>query len=211
MISKIDKNSVNFFNGSSDKETRALGLEVGDIVSFDPRFTVTETGYIKSRFLDDKLSSSILLAYAKQLKEENILPGRRVYLYFTVYEEVGHGSAAYCPADVTEVIAVDMGCVGKGIRCDEHQVSICAKDSHGPSSYDLVSGLVAAAKDAEIDYAIDVYPFYGSDADGALRAGYDVRHCVIGAGVSASHGYERSHVDGLANTYDLVSAYIGKV
>lgn len=161
-------------------------------------------------FLDDKLSSSILLAYAKQLKEENRTPGRRVYLYFTVYEEVGHGSADYCPADVTEVIAVDMGCVGKGITCQEHQVSICAKDSHGPSSYELVSGLVAAAKEAGVDYAIDVYPFYGSDADVALRAGYDVRHCVIGAGVSASHGYERSHMDGLSNTYDLVSAYIGR-
>ena len=149
------------------------------------------------------------LAYAKQLKDEQRTPARRVYLYFTVYEEVGHGAAVFCPADVTEVIAVDMGCVGKGIACDEHQVSICAKDSHGPSSYELVTGLVDAAKANHVDYAIDVYPYYGSDADCALRVGYDVRHCVIGAGVSASHGYERSHCDGLANTFDLLAAYIG--
>ena len=194
---------------SSAAETRVLGIENGDFVSFDPRFTVTASGYIKSRFLDDKLSSSILLAYAKQLKDEQRTPARRVYLYFTVYEEVGHGAAVFCPADVTEVIAVDMGCVGKGIACDEHQVSICAKDSHGPSSYELVTGLVDAAKANGVDYAIDVYPYYGSDADCALRAGYDVRHCVIGAGVSASHGYERSHCDGLANTFDLLAAYIG--
>ena len=194
---------------ASAGETRGLGIENGDFVSFDPRFTVTSSGYIKSRFLDDKLSSSILLAYAKQLKEENRTPARRVYLYFTVYEEVGHGAAVFCPPDVTDVIAVDMGCVGKGIACTEHQVSICAKDSNGPSSYELLSALVETAKTAGVDYAIDIFPFYGSDADCALRAGFDVRHCVIGAGVSASHGYERSHRDGLANTFDLLAAYIG--
>lgn len=190
------------------EQTRALGIEVGDFVSFDPRFTITDSGYIKSRHLDDKLSSSILLAYAKKLSEEGRQPTRRVYLHFTVYEEIGHGACAYCPADVTEVIAVDMGCVGKGITCTEHQVSICAKDSSGPSSYELVTALVDTAKAAKVDYAIDVYPFYGSDADAVLRSGYDVRHCVIGAGVAASHGYERSHKDGLVNTYHLVAAYV---
>ena len=191
----------------SAEQTRALGIEVGDYVSFAPRFTVTESGYIKSRHLDDKLSSSILLAYAKMLKEECKQPVRRIYLHFTMHEEIGHGAAAFCPADVTEVIAVDMGCVGKGITCTEHQVSICAKDSNGPSDYQMVTKLVNAAKEKGIDYAIDIYPFYGSDADAVLRAGYDVRHCVIGAGVSASHGYERSHKDGLVNAYDLIVAY----
>ena len=192
----------------TDRETAALGIETGDIVSFDPRFTVTESGYIKSRFLDDKLSSSILLAYAKMLKDEQIQPKRRIYLHFTAFEEVGHGAAAWCPADVTEVIAVDMGCVGKGVSCDERMVSICAKDSHGPSHYGLVSKLVEAAKGSGIHYAVDVYPRYGSDVDQMLKAGWDVRHCVIGAGVYASHGYERSHKDGLANTFDLLYAYI---
>ena len=189
--------------------TRALGIEVGDFVSFEPRFRITDSGYIKSRHLDDKLSASILLAYARYLKEENIRPGRKVYLHFTVYEEIGHGASAYCPKDVTDVLAVDMGCVGKGISCTEHTVSICAKDSRGPSSYEMVTGLVAAAKKNGVAYAIDVYPFYGSDADAVLSAGFDVRHAVIGAGVAASHGYERSHTDGLAATFDLIAAYVG--
>jgi len=193
---------------ASAQQTRQLGIEVGDYVSFAPRFTVTSSGYIKSRHLDDKLSSCILLAYAKMLRDEGIQPARKTYLHFTVYEEIGHGASAYCPEDVTEVLAVDMGCVGKGICCTEHQVSICAKDSAGPCSNKMVTKLVGIAKNEGIDYAIDVFPFYESDADAVLKAGFDVRHCVIGAGVSASHGYERSHRDGLANTFDLVSAYI---
>lgn len=161
----------------------------GDFVCFDPRTTVTKTGYIKSRFLDDKLSVGILLGYAKYLKEENITTERMVYQHITVYEEVGHGGAASIPEGVTEVISVDMGCVGDGLSCKETQVSICAKDSRGPYNYDVVTGLIKAAKDNDLDFAVDVYPYYGSDADVALTAGYDVRHGLIGAGVYASHGY----------------------
>lgn len=189
-------------------ETRALGIAVGDFVSFDPRTTITESGYIKSRFLDDKLSSAILLTLAKQLKEAKLAPKRRVYLHFTVYEEVGHGAAASVPPGVSEILAVDMGCVGEGLSCDETMVSICAKDSAGPSSYEMVNTLVEIAKEKQLPYGLDVYPQYGSDADAALRAGYDMRHCVVGAGVNASHGYERSHVEGLAATYDLVLGYL---
>ncbi len=194
---------------NSKEDTEKLGISVGDIVCFDPRTRVTESGYIKSRFLDDKLSVGILLGYAKYLKEEGIEPARQVYQYITVYEEVGHGGAASIPADVKEVLAVDMGCVGEGLTCDERKVSICAKDSHGPYNYDVVTGLVVAAKNAELDYAVDVYPHYGSDADAALDAGYDVRHGLIGSGVYASHGYERSHKDGVKSTFRLICEYIG--
>ena len=180
-----------------------------DFVCFDPRTTVTKTGYIKSRFLDDKLSVGILLGYAKYLKEENITTERMVYQHITVYEEVGHGGAASIPEGVTEVISVDMGCVGDGLSCKETQVSICAKDSRGPYNYDVVTGLIKAAKDNDLDFAVDVYPYYGSDADVALTAGYDVRHGLIGAGVYASHGYERSHKDGVKNTFELLRAYLG--
>ena len=131
-----------------------------------------------------------------------------IYQHITVFEEVGHGGAASIPEGVTEVISVDMGCVGDGLACEETQVSICAKDSHGPYHYDVVTGLIAAAKREELDFA-DVYPHYGSDADVALTAGYDVRHGLIGAGVYASHGYERSHVDGVKNTFKLLCAYLG--
>ena len=195
---------------SSREETAALGLENGEFVCFDPRPTVTERGYLKSRFLDDKLCVAILIAHAKDLRDRGVVPARRTYLHFTVYEEVGHGGAGSVPADVTEFLALDMGCVGEGLRCTERNVSICAKDKHGPYSKRMVDGLVAAARRAGLDYVVDVYPRYGSDADVALKAGYDIRHGLIGPGVYASHGYERSHVDGMNQTFDLVKAYIGE-
>lgn len=192
----------------SDAETKKLGIEVGDIVCFEPRTRVTKTGYIKSRFLDDKLSVGILLGLAKYLKDENVTLKRKVYVYVTVYEEVGHGGASNTPCGVTEAVSVDMGCVGEGLTCTEKQVSICAKDSHGPYSYQLVGKLIDAAKKSKADYAVDIYPHYGSDVETTLYAGADVKHGLVGAGVYASHGYERSHVDGVYNTILLLNQYI---
>lgn len=192
----------------SEEETTALGVQVGDIVCFEPRTHITQTGYIKSRFLDDKLSVGILLGLAKYLRDQNIVPERRVYVHVTVYEEVGHGGSASVPAGVTEAISVDMGCVGNGLKCTERQVSICAKDSGGPYSYQVVGKLIEAAKAEGADYAVDVYPHYGSDVEATLRAGYDIRHGLIGAGVYASHGYERSHVDGVYNTLKVLKGYL---
>ena len=194
---------------SSAADTRSLGIEVGDIVAFDPRTRVTASGYIKSRFLDDKLSVAILLGFAKYIKDENIILPRRTYVHVTVYEEVGHGGCASVPAGVSEAISVDMGCVGSGLTCTERMVSICAKDSGGPYSYDVVGKLIEAAKAEGADYAVDVYPHYGSDVEATLSAGYDIRHGLIGPGVYASHGYERSHVDGVWNTLKVLKGYLG--
>ena len=193
---------------NSAAETRALGIEVGDIVCFDPRTRRTESGYLKSRFLDDKLSVGILLGFAKYLKDKTITPARRVYAHVTVYEEVGHGGSASVPAGVTEAISVDMGCVGSGLQCTEKQVSICAKDSGGPYSYEVVGKLIDAAKKTGANYAVDIYPGYGSDVEATLRAGFDIRHGLIGAGVYASHGYERSHIDGVYNTLKVLCGYL---
>ena len=193
---------------SSRQEVLDLGILEGDVVCFEPRTRITKSGYIKSRFLDDKLSAAILMGYAKYIKENNVTPERKLYQHFTVYEEVGHGGAASIPADVKEILAVDMGCVGEGLNCREHQVSICAKDSGGPYSYDVVSALILAARKNNLDFAVDVYPHYGSDAEAALRSGHDVRHGLIGPGVYASHGYERSHIDGVKNTYPLLKEYL---
>ena len=194
---------------SSADELRNLGLEVGDIVAFDPRTRVTSSGYIKSRFLDDKLSVGILLGFAKYVKDEGVKLPRPTYVHVTVYEEVGHGGAASVPKGVTEAISVDMGCVGAGLNCTERQVSICAKDSHGPYNYSVVGKLIEAAKSESADYAVDVYPYYGSDVEATLSAGYDIRHGLIGAGVYASHGYERSHKDGVENTLLVLKGYLG--
>ena len=193
----------------SAADTRALGIEVGDIVCFDPRTHRTSSGYLKSRFLDDKLSVGILLGFAKYLADNRITPARRTYVHVTVYEEVGHGGSASVPAGITEAISVDMGCVGDGLQCTERQVSICAKDSGGPYNYEVVSKLIDAAKKTGADYAVDVYPFYGSDVEATLRAGFDIRHGLIGSGVYASHGYERSHIDGVYNTLKVLCGYLG--
>ena len=196
-------------NVSSKEDAAKLGIRVGDIVCFEPRTRLTGSGYIKSRFLDDKLSVGILLGLAKYLRDNGIEPERRVYVHVTVYEEVGHGGSASVPAGVTEGISVDMGCVGEGLSCTERQVSICAKDSGGPYSYEVVSKLIAAAEAEGADYAVDVYPYYGSDVGATLRAGADLRHGLIGAGVYASHGYERSHVDGVFQTLKVLKGYLG--
>ena len=190
------------------EETRALGVEVGDIVCFEPRTRRTQSGYLKSRFLDDKLSVGILFGLAKYMSDNKIVPERHTWLHITVYEEVGHGGSASVPAGVTEAISVDMGCVGDGVQCSERQVSICAKDSGGPYSYEVVGKLIAAAKATEADYAVDVYPHYGSDVEATLRGGADLRHGLIGAGVYASHGYERSHIDGVYNTLKVLAGYM---
>ena len=193
---------------NSADDAKKLGIEVGDIVCFEPRTRRTSSGYLKSRFLDDKLSVGILLGFAKYLSDNAIAPSRKTYIHVTVYEEVGHGGSASVPNGVTEAISVDMGCVGDGLNCTEKQVSICAKDSGGPYSYEVVGKLIEAAKKTGADYAVDVYPYYGSDVEATLRGGVDIRHGLIGAGVYASHGYERSHMDGIMNTLKVLCGYL---
>ena len=193
----------------SADDVRKLGLEVGDFVCPCPRAHITKSGYIKSRYLDDKLSVGILLGVAKYIKDNNVALPRKVFVLVTVYEEVGHGGSTSIPECVREAISVDMGCVGSGLQCTERQASICAKDSGGPYDYDVTDALVKAAIKEKADYAIDVYPFYGSDVEAALSAGFDIKHGLIGSGVYASHGYERSHIDGVFNTMKVIKGYLG--
>lgn len=209
-VEQVEKNMEVLLdeNVSTKDEALALGVQAGDIIAMDPRTTITESGYIKSRFLDDKLSASVLLGLARAVAAGEMALARKVSLLFTVYEEVGHGGAASVPAGVTEAISVDMGCVGTGLQCTERQVSICAMDSGGPYSYEVVSGLIAAAKREGADYAVDLYPHYGSDVEATLSAGHDLRHGLIGAGVYASHGYERSHRDGVCSTLKVLKGYL---
>lgn len=186
-------------------ETEALGIGAGDFISFDPRTVVTKSGYIKSRHLDDKASSAVLLTLAREVSEKRVTLGRQVTLLFTVYEEVGHGASPLYKLDIEDLLAVDMGCVGDDLSCRETQVSICAKDSAGPFDYDFTRELIARAKALSLDYAVDVYPKYSSDTATALRAGMDARFALCGQGVFASHGYERTHVKGMLATLELVT------
>lgn len=195
-------------NVFSKDEVRALGIEVGDFISLDPRAVHTPSGYIKSRHLDDKASASVLLALAKMAASSDLTLSRKIYLVFTVHEEVGHGCCAGLPEDVEDILSVDMGCVGDDLTCDETMVSICAKDSRGPYNYEMTGRLIELAKDNNLKYAVDVYPMYASDADASLFSGHNFRHALIGPGVFASHGYERTHVSGLDNTLKLLAAFV---
>lgn len=192
-------------NVSSKDEVRALGIEVGDFISLDPRAVHTPSGYIKSRHLDDKASSAVLLTLAREVAEGRVTLGRQTTVVFTVYEEVGHGASPLYKMDIDDLVAVDMGCVGDDLACKENMVSICAKDSAGPYDYDLTNELIAIAKEKALPYAVDIYPRYSSDTATALRAGLEARYALCGQGVYASHGYERTHVDGMMATLTLVS------
>lgn len=194
---------------NSAEETEKLGISAGDFIALDPRFRV-DNGFVKSRHLDDKASAGVLMALAKEIKEDNIKINRPLYFAFTIYEEVGHGAASGHPVGITDMIAVDMGVVYDDLKTDETKVSICAKDSSGPYNFDLTNELIDMAKANEIDYAIDIYPQYGSDASAAVASANDFRHALVGSGVAASHGYERTHVNGLNGLYKLLKEYIKK-
>lgn len=193
-----------------EEETRALGISAGDFIALDPRFVKSGEGFIKSRHMDDKASAAVLLTLARAFARGEATCARPVYLLFTNYEEVGHGAAAGHPEGIADMIAVDMGVVGDDLSTDEYKVSICAKDSGGPYNRDLTGALVAVADKLQLQYAVDIYPFYGSDTGAALSAGRDYRHALIGPGVAASHGYERVHEDGLWNTLLLLRGYLAE-
>ncbi|HFI0114514.1 TPA: M42 family metallopeptidase [Streptococcus suis] len=189
-------------------QTRALGIEVGDFISFDPRTIVTETGFIKSRHLDDKVSAAILLHILKVYKEEAIKLPYTTHFYFSNNEEIGYGANSSIPSQVVEYLAVDMGAMGDDQQTDEYTVSICVKDGSGPYHYEFRQHLVALAERDGIPYKLDIYPYYGSDASAAMRAGADVKHALLGAGIESSHSYERTHLDSVHATERMVDAYL---
>ena len=189
------------------EEVRALGIENGDFVFIDPKYTVTASGFLKSRFIDDKASAVILLMLLRWCAENKVPFLHPTRIYFAVYEEVGHGASALAE-DVDEFVTVDMGCVGLDLAGSEYAVSICAKDSGGPYDYELTGRLIELAKAGNVRYTVDIFPFYGSDVGAALRSGRDVKGALIGTGVCASHGMERTHLEGIEATLKLLYLYL---
>ena len=183
-----------------------LGIEVGNYVFFDPKTTITQSGFIKSRFLDDKINVASIFGLLELLKNQNVTPYATLKFIISTYEEVGHG-AAHVPT-LDEMVAIDMGCIGDDLTCTEHDVSICVKDSSGPYDYELTKRFATLAKQNHLGYALDVYPYYGSDVSAARRAGHDFKGALIGPGVHASHGMERTHIDAVENTIKLLYAYV---
>jgi putative aminopeptidase FrvX len=192
----------------SKQDVLDLGIDVGDFISFDSRFRVTDTGFVKTRHLDDKASVAIILSACKYMKENNIVPENDIQIFITNHEEVGHGASYGVDDSVAELLCVDMGALGNGQNSDEYTVSICAKDGGGPYDYELRSRLVRLSKEIGADYRVDIYPYYGSDGGAALKAGRNLKVGLIGPGVYASHSYERTHVDSIVNTAKLLIAYM---
>ena len=192
---------------TSAKETRDLGINIGDCVAFDPRVEVTN-GFIRSRFLDDKACVANIVAAIKSMVEAGQSPTRSVYFHISNYEEVGHGAAAGIPAEVVELVTVDMAVVGAGQESDEFSATLCIKDNGGVYHEGLNKKLRAIAEQNGIPYKTDVYPFYGSDGEAFWRAGGDVALALIGPGIDASHNYERAHLDGLIATTNWIMAYL---
>jgi putative aminopeptidase FrvX len=192
---------------SSPEATRALGIEVGDFVAFDPRVEVT-SGFIRSRHLDDKACVANVLAAVKALGDAGLKPAQTTYLQISNYEEVGHGAAAGIPAEVTELVTVDMAAVGAGQASDEFHASICVKDAGGPYHHGLSRKLRQLADEHSIPYKVDIYTYYASDGEAYWKAGGDVAVALIGPGVDASHNYERTHTDALTATTQWLVAYL---
>lgn len=190
------------------EDIRALGIEVGDFVSFDPRVEVTPSGFIKSRHLDDKASVAILLQLIKQLKAEKITLPYTTHFLISNNEEIGYGGNSNITQETVEYLAVDMGAMGDGQLTDEYTVSICAKDASGPYHYELRKKLVNLAEENKIEYKLDIYPFYGSDASAAIRSGHDIVHGLIGPGIDSSHAFERTHQSSIENTAKLLYHYV---
>ena len=192
----------------SGAETRQLGIEVGDFVAFDSRTEVTDTGFVRSRHLDDKASVACIVAACKALLDAGLRPAQRTTILISHFEEVGHGASTGIPAEVKEVLAVDMAAVGLGQNSDEYSVGICVKDSGGPYSLEMKQLLMQLCQNADIPYKLDIYPYYGSDVGPAWRAGADVVAGLIGPGVDASHHYERTHIDSLVATVRLIIEFM---
>ena len=184
-----------------------LGIDNGDYVCYDPKTVITESGFLKSRFIDDKGSVCAILTVLKKLKDEKRKPQYKTLVYFVNQEEVGHG-ASTVSNEIDEFVTVDMGCVGLDLAGNEFAVSIAAKDSNGPYDYELTSRLINLAKKNEINYVVDIFPFYGSDIGAAWSAGIDCKGALIGPGVHASHGMERTHLKAIEATIDLLYAYL---
>ena len=191
---------------SSKEDVIKLGITNGSFLALDPKTTVTDSKFIKSRFLDDKISVAIVFALIDYLIEEIVTPKYNLKFIISTHEEMGFGTS-YIPK-VDEMLAVDMGCIGKDLECTEYDVSICAKDGAGPYNFEMTNKLIELAKANNLKYVVDIYTYYSSDVSAALKGGNNIKGALIGPGVHASHGMERTHLEGILNTLKLLIAYV---
>lgn len=206
---RTEENMMVRLDEKVENKEDVLSLEIGagDFISIEPKYTVTTSGFVKSRYLDNKAGTACALSLMEMFKRLDTKPKHNVKIIVSSYEEVGHG-CSNIPDGIDELVGIDMGCVGLDLSCTEQEVSICAKDSSGPYDYDITGKLIELAKKYNLSYAVDIYPMYGSDVSASLKGGNDIRGGLIGPGVHASHGMERTHISGIENTIKLMYAYL---
>ncbi|HWD41878.1 MAG TPA: M42 family metallopeptidase [Fimbriimonas sp.] len=192
----------------SAEETRLLGIEIGDYVYFDPRCETNPAGFIRSRFIDDKACVACLVAAVKALTDAGVTPAQSATFLISNFEEVGHGGMDGLPNNLAEMLVLDMACIGEGLSGDEFHCSICVKDGGGPYSKHLSDKIRSLADRNGIDLRADVYPYYSSDGTAYWRSGGCAQVALIGPGVDTSHGYERTHIDALTDTAQLLADYL---
>jgi peptidase M42 family hydrolase len=192
----------------SDADARALNIQIGDFVAFDPSPEILDNGYIVSRYLDDKAGVAALLAALKAMMDAGVPVPMDCHAVFTISEEVGSGARAVIEEDVSEVIGIDIGPVAQGQGASEEGVTIPLMDSAGPHDYHLTRRLLKLCEDFGIPSNRDVFRFYHSDAGAAVSAGHDVRTALLCFGTDASHGYERTRLQTLVHLAELLTLYM---
>lgn len=184
-----------------------LGVRRGDFVTFDSYPEVSPSGYISARHLDNKAGASALLTALKQIIARGEPPAIDLLAIFTITEEVGTGASASLSADVAEFVGIDIGPVAPGQNARETGVTLCAQDTSGPFDRAMLRTLKALCREHSIDYQVDLFRYYYSDANSAVRAGHDVRNALITFGTDATHGYERTHLSSLESLARLLYVY----
>jgi peptidase M42 family hydrolase len=189
------------------RELAAAGYQIGDFIAIDPQPEVC-SGFVNSRHLDDKAGVACMLAAAKALADAKAALPVDCHLLFTISEEVGTGASAVLHGDVAEMVAIDNATPAPGQNSRERGVTIAMADSTGPFDYHLTHLLLDLCRDHGVEHQRDVFKYYRCDAASALEAGNDIRFALIGFGADASHGYERTHLDGLCSLAELLTLYL---
>jgi peptidase M42 family hydrolase len=189
-------------------DVAALGIQVGDFVALDALPELTASGFVKSRHLDDKGGVAAVLAAVKALVDTGTELAVGAHLLITISEEVGHGASHGLHTDVAEMVSVDAAVVAPTQASTETGVTVAMQDMHGPFDYHLIRKLLRLADEHGIEATRDVFRYYRSDVAAALEAGAETRAALLGFGVDATHGWERTHRDALVAIARLVGVYL---
>jgi len=185
-----------------------LGLAVGDFVAQVAYPIITRAGFVNSRHLDDKAGVAAVLTAFKALVDSGTQLEVGVRLLITISEEVGHGASSGISHDIAELLSIDAAVVAEGQTTTETGVTVAMQDMHGPFDYHLTRRLCALAEANGIEVNRDVFRYYRSDVAAALEAGAETRAALLGFGVDATHGHERTHLDSMVATARLLALYL---